>query len=638
MNNNRQSGISPKKNQKSVQPTVNNVTMKHTSAKGKNTGITALYERLSREDGEDGISNSITNQKALLEDYAKKNGFTNIRHFSDDGWSGTNFDRPAWKELIAEVKAGNVENLILKDMTRFGRDHVQVGIFMEIFRQNNVRFIAIGNSIDSIQPDTLEFAPFINIMSEWVARDTSRKIKAAITTKGNSGKRTTNHAIYGFAKDPNDKYKWIIDEEAAAIVRRIFQMAIEGMGTHQIARQLNNEQIYCPAYYLAQRGQGTMKSKVIENPFMWHGTTIGDFIAKPEYMGDTVNFRWYKDSYKDRRAKKTPDDELVVFEDTHPAIVDRETWHTAQRCRKTVRRTDSLGEANPLTGLLICAQCGSRMYNKRKPYPTTRQHGNGRTHVRAPEDYYNCAANKMAFQNYTKKCTPHHTQTSAINEIVLGVITRVSGFVRENESSFIQQVREDSNIKHEATLKSHRKQLVKSEKRHAELDGIIRGLYEDKHKGVLTVKRFETLATGYENEQEQLEQQIQELRAEIETFNADSNKADKFINIVKKYTDFTELTAPMLHEFVEKILVHEADKSSGIRIQKIEVYLNFIGNFDVPPPDPTPEEIAEMEERIRKREKRREYDRRWKEKKKRLAEEATVEAAKSKPANPNKAI
>ena len=647
MNNNRQSGISPKKNQKVVDP-INSKATNHRSAQSANQksaqptfnnvlskptkGITALYERLSREDGEDGISNSITNQKALLEDYAKKHGFKNIRHFSDDGWSGTNFDRPAWKELIAEVKAGNVENLILKDMTRFGRDHVQVGIFMETFRSHGVRFIAIGNSIDSIQPDTLEFAPFINIMSEWVARDTSRKIKAAITTKGNSGKRTTNHAIYGFMKDPNDKYKWIIDEEAAAVVRRIFQMVVEGMGTHQIARQLNSEQVYCPAYYLAQRGQGTMKTKVVENPYMWHGTTVGEFIAKPEYMGDTVNFRWYKDSYKDRRAKKTPDDELVIFENTHPAIVDRETWHTAQRCRKTVRRTDGLGEANPLTGLLLCAQCGSRMYNRRRPYTKERIAPSGNVYTQGPEDFYNCAAHKMAFQNYNKSpCTPHHTPTAHIREIVLGVITRVSGFIRENESSFIQQVREDSSIKHEATLKSHRKQLAKSEKRHAELDGIIRGLYEDKHKGVLTEKRFEMLATGYENEQEKLEQQIQNLLAEIETFNADSDKADKFISIVKKYTDFTELTAPMLREFVEKILVHEADKSSGVRIQKIEVCLNFIGTFDVPPPDPTPEEIAEMEERIRKREKRREYDFRWKAKKKRLAEEAAAQTATPQP-------
>jgi len=364
MNNIRQSGISPKKNHALAKPA---------------TRITALYERLSRDDGEDGVSNSITNQKALLEDYAKKNGFKNLRHFADDGWSGTNFDRPAWRELIAEVNAGNVENLILKDMTRFGRDHVQVGIYMEIFRQNNVRFIAISNSIDSLQPDTLEFAPFINIMSEWVARDTSRKVKAALNTKGNSGKRTTNHAIYGFVKDPNDRHKWVIDEEAAAIVRRIFQMTIEGMGPHQIAKQLTTEKIYCPSYYLQQRGQGTTKTKVVENPYLWRGTSVGYFIEKPEYMGDTVNFRSYKDSYKDKRAKKTPDDELVVFKDTHPAIVDRETWHTAQRCRKVVRRTDSLGEANPLTGLLICAQCGSRMYNRRKPYAQQRIAPSGNT-------------------------------------------------------------------------------------------------------------------------------------------------------------------------------------------------------------------------------------------------------------------
>jgi len=384
---------------------------------------------------------------------------------------------------------------------------------------------------------------------------------------------------------------------------------------------------------MAQRGQGTTKTKVITDPYLWAGTSIGTFISKPEYMGDTVNFRWYKDSYKDKRAKKTPEDELVIFQNTHPAIVDRETWHTAQRCRKTVRRTDTLGEANPLTGLLFCAQCGAKMYNKRKLEPTVRKHGEGRTHIRAPEDYYNCAANKMAIMKYTRQCTPHYIQTAAIRDLVLGIIKRISGFVRENEAEFIRQVREDSTVQHEATVKAHRKQFAKNEKRYAELDNIIRGLYEDKINGVLNVKRFETLSAGYESEQEQLEKQIENLRAEIDVFEMDSTKADKFIGVVKKYTDFTELTPAMLNEFIEKILVHESTKIDGERVQKVEIYLNFIGKFDLPELEPTAEEIQEIEERKRKREKRREYDRRWKEKKKRKQEEAEQKTAEQETAD-----
>ena len=568
----------------------------------------------------------ITNQRAMLEEHAHKNGFTNIRHFVDDGTTGIHFERDGWQELISEVEAGNVAVCILKDMTRFGRDYIKVGEYMELFRRHGVRFIAIGHNIDSINPDSLEFAPFINIMSEWYSRDNSRKLKAVFKAKGNSGKRTTNHAIYGYTKDPNDKTKWLIDEEAAVNIRRIFQMTIEGIGPHEIARQFHDEKIYCPAYYMAQRKQGTMQTKVFDNPYLWRGNSVSGFIAKPEYMGDTVNFRWYKDSYKDRRPKKTPDEELAVFEDTHPAIVDRETWHTAQRCRKTVRRTDTVGEANPLTGLLFCAQCGAKLYNKRKLHDTIRTLPDGRTHKRKADDSYSCSANRLAQLNYNYKCTPHQIQTHHIREVILDTIKHVSGLVRDNEAEFIRQVREDSALQHQAAVKTHRKQLAKSEKRYAELDNIIRGLYEDKIKGTLTAKRFETLAAGYEAEQEQLETLIANLRSEIEVFEVDSNKADKFINIVKKYTDFTELTAPMLHEYIDKILVHESDKSSGERVQKVDVYLNFVGKIDLPEVELTPEEIREMEERRAKRAKKREYHERYMAKKERLKKEAEAKS------------
>ena len=426
----------------------------------KQEKITALYSRLSSEDELNGASMSIQNQKTMLEDYASKCGFTNLCHFIDDGKTGVHFERSGWQELIAQVEAGNVAVCVLKDMTRFGRDHVQVGMYMELFRKYGVRFIAIGHGIDSINPDSLEFAPFINIMSEWYSRDNSRKLRAVFKIKGNSGKRTTNHAIYGYKKDTNDRTKWIVDEEAAANVRRIYQMTIEGIGPHQIARQLHSEKVFCPSYYLAQRGQGSTKTKIFNDPYLWRGSTVSEFISKPEYMGDTINFRWQKDSYKDKRAKKTPKEKQVVFENTHPAIIDRETWHTAQRCRKTTRRPDTFGEANPLTGLVLCADCGARLYNRRRPYETTRTTKDGKIHKRCPEDFYNCSTYKIAKQHYASRCTPHQIQTAALRELVLGVIQRVSVLVRENEADFIRQVREDSAIQHETAVKTHRKQLV----------------------------------------------------------------------------------------------------------------------------------------------------------------------------------
>ena len=304
MNNNRQSG----------NPTNN---------KANKAKITALYQRLSREDERENESLSIENQKAYLEEYAARNGFTNTVHFTDDGCTGTNFDRDDWKRLITEVESGNVHCLILKDMTRFGRDHIQVGLYMELFRKHGVRFIAIDNSIDSVYPETLEFAPFINIMSEWYARDISRKIKSAKRTQGNSGKRLTNAPIYGYMYDPADKEKWIIDEEAAEVVKRIFRMTIEGKGPQQIAKTFASERIERASYYMARRGIVNYKKySGEETKYDWNTKTVADLIAKPEYMGHTVNFRTGKESYKDRRCKNNPQKEWKIFENTHPAIVD----------------------------------------------------------------------------------------------------------------------------------------------------------------------------------------------------------------------------------------------------------------------------------------------------------------------------
>ena len=341
--------------------------------------ITALYERLSRDDDQTGDSNSIVNQKKYLESYAHQKGYTNCQHYTDDGWSGGNFERPAWKQLIADIEAGKVAHVIVKDMSRAGRDYLQTGFYTEVFfRQHHVHFVAIANSVDSDDQNSNEFAPFLNIMNEWYLRDLSRKQKTAIRVKGESGKPTTNCAIYGYKKMPGDKYSWYIDEEAAAVVRRIFRLTIEGNGPYDIARILYDDKVETPAVYAAKQGRGVWKSKEeFPNPYNWSGYIVGQILSKPEYMGHTVNFRSHKQSYKDKNPVMNPQEDWLIFENTHEAIVDKEMWELAQKLRKTPRRHDTLGEANPLTGLLFCADCGAKMTNHRSkggtksnPYPS----------------------------------------------------------------------------------------------------------------------------------------------------------------------------------------------------------------------------------------------------------------------------
>jgi DNA invertase Pin-like site-specific DNA recombinase len=577
-----------------------------------NTKITALYSRFSVDDDVAAESGSTSNQKAILDDYAAKNGFVNTVHFSDDGFSGKNFERPDWKRLMSEVENGNIGTLILKDMSRFGRDHVQVGMCMELFRQCGVRFIAIGNSIDSINPDTLEFVPFINIMSEWYLRDASRKVKASHKIQGMSGKRLTFTPIYGYMLDPNDKTKWVPDPEAAEIVRRIYRLTTEGKGSVQIARILAEEKIERPSYYLNSRGIVNYSgSHDMTMPYAWSGNSVARMISKPEYMGHTVNFRTSMESYKDKRAKENPKEEWVIFENTHPAVIDPDTWETAQRCRKTVRRTDSHGEANPLTGLVLCADCGAKLYNHRQPYPKQYKNKAGYNCTRSPRDFYSCSTYNLTGRHYNHQCTNHQIRTVVLRELALDTIKSVSGFVRTNEAEFIKQIRETSAVQQEEAARAHRKRIAKEEKRIVELNTLIRRIYEDNVSGKLTDKRFEVLSREYEQEQSDLEQSVTKLQSEIDSFNADSVRADRFIDIVKRYTDFTELTAPMIMEFIEKIVVHEGDKSSGERQQQVDIYLNFIGKFELPAPEPTPEETEAEEQAREKRERHREAQRRY---------------------------
>ena len=537
-----------------------------TTVKSGKPGLTALYCRLSKDDELKGDSNSIINQKKILENHAKTNGFTNLYYFVDDGVSGTTFQRNDWQKLIAEVEAGNVSTIYVKDMSRLGRDHVQVGMYMELFRQKGIRFIAVENNIDSINPETLEFAPFINIMAEWYARDTSRKIKSVLHAKASSGRHMASRPVYGYKRSAEDKDLWLIDEEAASVVRRIFQMTIESKGPYQIARTLSDEKILRPSAHLALRDGSKLSTP--EDKYSWYGRTIQNILDKVEYCGHTANFKSYKASYKDKHSVRRPKDEWVIFRDTQAPIVDEATWKTAQKCRVAKRRPNATGEPNPFVGLVICGDCGSRMHNRR-----------GReAHKHDSKDMFSC----YQYSRYPKKCTMHYIKASSLRTLVLETIRSVSGFVKESEAEFIRLVREASELQSEEAAKMQKKQLAKYQKRCNELDTLIKRLYEDKVKGELSAKRFEILTLEYEQEQESLEKQITELQEEIERFDEDSDKTDKFIEIVRKYTDIPELSATILNEYIEKIVVYEGDNSSGRREQRVDIFLSFIGKFELP--------------------------------------------------------
>ena len=573
--------------------------------------LTAIYTRLSRDDELAGESNSITTQKRMLEEYAAKNNFLNVRHFSEDGHSGTNFNRPAWKQLIEEVEAGNVGIVIAKDLSRVGRDYLQTGFYTEVFfREKGVRFIAIANNIDSADSESAEFAPFLNIMSEWYARDNSRKLKAAFRSKARSGKRSTNKHIYGYLKDPQDKTKWLVDREVAPIIQRIFQMTIDGKGPSQIANILMEEKIERPGFHMTRIGVGDHQWVEDKYRYEWNSSTVAKLISKPEYAGHTVNLRTQKDSYKDKKITWKPKDEWLIFENTHEPIVSQETWETAQKARRVKRRYTQHGEPNPLTGLLYCADCGRRLYNHRGGPHEYRDGKTGTIKQKKGYDKYNCSLHQI----HRKDCSAHHISTENARAIILDAIQRATAYARNNEAEFVKIIREASAIQQGETVKAHRRQIAKNEKRIAELDTLFKKTHEDFSLGRLTEKRFAMLSESYDTEQATLEAETAGLKAALEQFDSDSLRADKFLELARKYTDFTELTPAIIHEFVDRVTVYEAGKSSGKRTQRVDISLNFIGQF-TPPPTATELEQAAEAQAEEKRAMWREYKRRARNKK-----------------------
>ena len=532
-----------------------------------NAKLTILYERLSREDERENESISIENQKEYLEEYAIRNGFTNLVHMTDDGWSGTRWDRPGFLQMMDEVQRGNVGQILIKDMSRLGRDHLRVGLFLEQLREQDVRLIAVAEAIDTAKGED-DFMPFRNIIAEWHARDTSRKIRTIFGARTAQGKHVTGALPYGYLHDPNDRQKWIVDEEAAPIVARIYRSIISGKTLTKIAEDLTAEKILTPNAHWKNIGAKVSMGVQNADPMKWSIPTIIQITKKQEYMGWKVLNKTTKENYKSKRKATAPED-MIIFKDAHPAIVDEETWNIVQRLRGTKRRPYKLdGEANPLTGILYCADCGAKMYHKK---------GNtGRPDQ--PHHEYVCSS----YRHYSRSCTCHYIRVSVIENLILETIRRVSEYARENEGEFMKRVREESELQQEAAVKENRKRLIKSKRRREEVSSLIKKLYETYAAGKIPEKHFTELLAGYDREQETLDSENEKLQTEIDHYNNDSVRADRFIELVKRHTEFTVLSASLLNEFVEKVIVHEAVKIEGKRTMQVDIYLSFIGDLKLP--------------------------------------------------------
>lgn len=553
--------------------------------------ITALYERLSRDDDQQGESNSIANQKAQLESYAAQQGFPNPVHFTDDGISGTRFDRPGFMALMKEVEAGNVEYLCIKDMSRLGRDYLKVGQIMEILRQKGVRLIAVNDGVDSARGDD-DFTPFRNIMNEYYARDTSRKIRSTFQAKGKTGKHLTGLVIYGYLWN-EARDQWIVDEEAAEIVKRIYQMTIAGMGPYQIAKKLSEEQVLIPSAYLAQHGEGVNKNKTFKDIYGWGSSTIVNILEKREYLGHTVNFKTRK-HFKDKKSHYVPENEWTIFENTHEAIIDQQTFDLVQKIRGNSRRyPDGWGETAPFTGLMYCADCGAKMYVHRV--------NNGKR-----VSQYTCSA--YAKTPCGTLCdTQHRINEDVVLELVSDLLKSIAEYAQHDRSEFVRVVQEVQNNEQTANIKKDTARLTATKTRQGELEVLLCKIYEDNILGKLPDARYAVLDAQYAKEQAELTQEIAQLESRLKDYQANQKSAEKFLALVEKYENFDNLTITMLNEFVDKILVHERDRK-GCRetTQEVEIFFNFVGRF-VPPtyakPEPTPEELEEICKREERREK-----------------------------------
>ena len=525
---------------------------------------TALYVRLSRDDENEGDSNSIQHQIEILTKYCKDHDISRYQIYKDDGFSGTNFKRPGFLDMIGDIEAGLVNMVIVKDMSRFGRNYLEVGLYTEIrFPEMGVRFIAVNDGVDSDDQMGNDFTPFRNIINEWYAKDTSKKIRAVFRNKGMSGQRLAVNSPYGYIKGEDGHL--LVDEETAPVVELIFQLCVEGNGPGKIARMLKEREIPTPGTITFQR-TGQTSRYFPDDPCRWNPATVLSILGQDAYLGRTTNFKTTKLSYKSKKTVINSPDKWAVFEGTHEAIIDKETWEIVQKSREHRRRPTKMGEMGLFSGLAYCADCGAKLYHHRSITLTKEQ------------ESYICS-------NYQsrKKCTAHYIRAVVLEQLVLQNLQRVVAYAQEDENEFVRRVMENKTAVQRAEQEQAKRKLEKQERRISELDRIIQQLYEDRVSGALSAERFAKLSGGYEKEQEELKQSAKELQAIVNTIETQAVNVQSFLKIVRKYTAPTELTPALLREFVEKIVVHAPDKSSGHRTQRIDVHYNFIGEIDFSP-------------------------------------------------------
>ena len=567
-------------------------------AKREEIKITALYERLSRDDEQAGESNSIQNQKKYLEEYARQHGLRNIRHFYDDGYSGTNFNRPGFAALLEEIEAGRVENLVVKDLSRFGRNYLQVGYYTEIlFPKKGVRFIAINNNVDSAVPQDNDFTPFLNIMNEWYAKDTSNKIKAIFKSRMKDGMRCSGSIPYGYKRKPGDKQTLIVDEPVAEVVRKIFRLACQGNSTTAIAEILTAEQVLIPAAYAAQHNPENCRHKNVTDPYRWNATTVGYILDRQEYLGHTVLGKSICENFKTKQRRAATPDELMIFPDTHEAIIDQDTWDIARKIRmKKKPRVANGTYSHRLSGLVYCADCGARMGFASPEAKHSGKHYDS-------DSAFQCGN----YRNQNGECVSHFVKTSVLETVILQAIQTVSRYVLENEAEFIDQLKALWNENQAKTANNGQQELAEARKRMSELDAKIQKLYESTLNGLLPERQAQRMIQQYDEEQILLEKRIEELESLVQQDEIKEVDTDRFIALVRKYRDCEELTDTMLYAFIDRIEVHEATGGRTIyRQQKIDIYFNFIGNY-YPPVETISEEerIAAIEaEQLRKKQEK----------------------------------
>jgi site-specific DNA recombinase len=532
-----------------------------------NDKITALYCRLSRDDELQGDSNSIKNQKAILQKYADDNGFTNTEFFVDDGYSGTNFDRPDWQRLISLVEEGRIGTIIVKDMSRLGRDYLKVGYYTEVlFPGSDIRFIAINNNVDSANQQDSDFTPFLNIINEWYAKDTSKKIRAVFKSKGQSGKPLCTNPPYGYIKDPEDKTRWIVDEEAAKVVREAFRLCMQGYGPSQIAKEFTRRRIMNPTAHARKNGINIPDNRGHDDDYVWRGSTIVHMLSRQEYLGHTVNFKTYRKSYKQKKQMKNDPSEWMIFKNTHEAIIEESVFEVVQRIRDGRRRLTPMGEMPLLSGMMFCADCGNKLYQVR---------GRGWEHEK---EYFVCAT----YRKIKGGCSSHQIRNVVVEELLLDGIRRVTAFARNFEEEFVEMVTKKTRSELDKSMRDSKRELEQAQARIAKLDEIIQRLYEDNIGGKISDERFAKMTANYEAEQQTLEKRVTELKSIMTEEKESALNVDHFLTLVRKYTDIKELTAEIIREFVEKIYVYKAERIDGRRVQRIKIVWNCIGEFEPP--------------------------------------------------------